>query len=139
AEVLQVINASPGDLAPVFGAMLEKGVRLTAAEFGVLLTFDGELFRMAATHGVPTRYAEFLTSNPLAFGPGSGPARILAGERFHTIADFAADPLTRSGDPQRRALVELGGARTGLAVPLRKDAVLLGLFLMFRPEVRPFS
>jgi GAF domain-containing protein/HAMP domain-containing protein len=139
AEVLQVINSSPGSLAPVFDAMLEKGVRLAEAGFGILCTFDGERFRTAAMRGLPIAYAEFLAGNPLSFAPGSGPASVLAGQRYHTVADFAADPLTQSGDPHRRALVELGGARTGLAVPLRKDTALLGILLVFRPEVRPFT
>jgi PAS domain S-box-containing protein len=139
AEVLQVINSSPGDLTPVFDAMLEKGMRLCEAAFGVLCTFDGECFRPAAMRGIPAPYAEYLSGRPLTFAPGSGPTGILAGQRFHTVADFATDPLTLSGDPTRRALVELGGARTGLAIPLRKDAALVGMFLVFRPEVRPFT
>jgi len=139
AEVLQVINSSPGDLAPVFNAMLEKGVRLCDASFGLLCTFDGERLQIAAMRGVPAPYAEFLAGELLPFARGSGPARILAGARFHTVTDFAADPLTLSGDPHRRALVELGGARSGAAVPLRKDAALVGMFLVFRPEVQPFT
>jgi len=139
AEVLQVINSSPGDLVPVFDALLEKGVRLSEAAFGVLCTFDGERFRPAAMHGVPGPYAEHLSRRPLTFAPGSGPAGVLAGQRYHMVADFVTDPLTLSGDPARRALVELGGARTGLAVPLRKDAALVGMFLLFRQEVQPFS
>src|SRR5262249_50342700 len=128
-----------GNLAPVFEAMLEKGVRLSEAGFGVLCTFDGDRFTTAATYGVPARYADHLSREPLTFAPGSGPARILAGQPFHTVLDFAADPLTLSGDPTRRALVELGGARSGAAVPLRKENALLGIFLVFRPEVKPFS
>jgi GAF domain-containing protein len=88
---------------------------------------------------VPAPYAEFLAGELLPFAPGSGPASILAGARFHTVTDFAADPITLSGDPHRLALVELGGARSGAAVPLRKDAALVGMFLVFRPEVQPFT
>jgi GAF domain-containing protein len=139
AALLQVINSSPGDLAPVFGAMLEKGVRLSHASFGILCTFDGDCFRTVATYGVPPAYADYLCREPLTFAPGSGPAIILAGQPFHTVLDFATDPLTLSGDPTRRALVQLGGARSGAAVPLRKETALVGIFLVFRPEVRPFS
>jgi GAF domain-containing protein len=139
AELLQVINSSHGDLAPVFAAMLEKGVRLSNASFGILCTFDGDCFRTVATYGVPPAYADYLSREPLTFAPGSGPASILAGQPFHTVLDFAADPLTLSGDPARRALVQLGGARSGAAVPLRKETALVGIFLVFRPEVRPFS
>src|SRR6516164_6156404 len=90
-------------------------------------------------YGVPSAYADHLSREPFSFAPGSGPASILAGQPFHTVLDLATDPLTLSGDPTRRALVELGGARSGAAVPLRKDAVLVGMFLVFRPEVRPFT
>jgi len=139
AEVLGVINASPGDLGPVFDAMLEKGVRLSESACGVLCTLDGERFETVAMHGLPAAYADYLERNPLTFAPESGPARVLAGLPFHTLPDFTVDELTLSGDPNRRALVELGGARTGLTVPLRKDAALIGMFLVFRQEVRPFS
>jgi PAS domain S-box-containing protein len=139
AEVLQIINSSPGDLKPVFDSMLEKGVRFCEASFGLLCTFDGGKLQISAMWGVPARYAEFLAGELMPFAPGSGPASILAGARFHAVTDFAADPLTLSGDPHRRALVELGGARSGAAVPLRKDEALVGMFLVFRPEVRPFT
>ena len=48
AEVLQVISASPGELEPVFGALLKNAVRLCASNFGNLYLREGELFRLAA-------------------------------------------------------------------------------------------
>src|ERR1043165_4840851 len=139
AEVLQVINSSPGNLAPVFDAMLEKAMRLCDAAFGTLWTYDGEFFRPAAALGVPKAFAEFRSNHPPDFGLASGPGRILQGLAFDHTIDAAEDELYRSGDPRRRALVELGGARTLLGMPLRKDDAVLGVFTIYRQEVRPFS
>jgi PAS domain S-box-containing protein len=138
-EVLQVINASPGDLPPVFEAMLEKAMRLCEAAFGTLWTYDGERFRSVAQHGVPAPYAEFLTHNAPVAGPGTGRARILQGERFIHALDLAGEEPYRAGDPHQCALVDLGRARTGLIAPLRKDEVVTGFIMIYRQEVRPFS
>src|SRR5262249_38332006 len=80
AEVLQVINSSPGELAPVFDAMLERALALCGASFGMMNTYDGQLFHAAAERGVPEGIAEFRRHNPLFFAPDTAPSLILAGE-----------------------------------------------------------
>ncbi len=140
AEVLQVINASPGNLAPVFDAMLEKAMHLCEGAFGGLWTFDGDRYVAAALRGVPAAYAEFLGETTAMPGPGSAPDRFRRGERsvIQNI-DLMAEELYRAGDPQRRALVDLGSARTAMQVPLCRDDAVLGVITIYRQEVRPFS
>jgi signal transduction histidine kinase len=139
AEVLQVINASPGDLAPVFDAMLEKAMRLCDAAFGTLATFDGTTLRTAATRGVPAEYAQFRMNNPPVYGPKTAPGRFIAGERLIHNIDLKAEDAYLEGEPNRRALVDMGGARSALQVALRKDDALLGSMTIYRQEVRPFT
>jgi PAS domain S-box-containing protein len=136
AEVLQVINSSPGDLTPVFDAMLEKAMRLCDAAFGVLATHDGEYFRAVASRGVPAGLAEYLR-RPYTVPPGSTFDELAAGVPVVQIPDVAADD--RPAADTRGALIELGGARTGLAVALRKDDKFLGALWFYRQEVRLFT
>ncbi len=140
AEVLQVINASPGDLAPVFDAVLDKALRLCGAEFGMMNIYDGEHFHHAADRAVPADYAIYRRSRgPIVYGPGTTPARVLAGENLiHTVDLMDTEPYEH-GDPTRRALVDLGRARSHLSVALRKGDTLLGEIGIYRQEVRPFS
>jgi class 3 adenylate cyclase len=138
AEVLQVINSSPGNLAPVFDAMLEKAVRLCDFAFAVLWIFDGEMFRAQASHAAPSAYATFLAERPAPVTPGTAFARLLAGEDTAHFDDVAADePGTPYGP--KHPLVALGRARTYLAVALRKEGRLLGAISAFRQEVNPFT
>jgi GAF domain-containing protein len=139
AEVLQVINSSPGDLTPVFDAMLEKATRLCEAAFGVLHIYDGDRFHPASTLGVPDAYADYLKQGSPEFGPGTGPARVLAGEPAVHIVNMVDTEAYRAGEPNRRAIVDLGGARTALGVALLKDEVVLGHFTIYRQQVRPFT
>jgi len=139
AEVLQVINASPGDLAPVFDAMLDRAMRLCGAAFGEFIIREGERVRAVAVRGAPAAFAEFRSRNFSPPTPGSITARVFRAEPvIHTI-DVKDDDLYWDGDPHRRALVDLGGARTSLAATLIKDGVALGAIHIYRQEVRPFS
>ncbi len=139
AEVLGVINSSPGDLAPVFDTMLDKACRLCEAAFGILLTHDGERFHTARLHNVPQAYAEFLLHEPPQPAARSSMGRILRGETAVRIDDLANDRAYHEGSARRRALVDLGGARSYAAVGLRKDDKLLGTLCVYRREAGAFS
>jgi GAF domain-containing protein len=139
AEVLRIINSSPGDLAPVFDTMLEKATRLCEAAFGSLLLFRADRFDTVAVRNVPDAYTEFVRQERPVHGPGTGPARIMQGERVVHITNLKDDEAYRAGDINRRALVDLGGARSLVAVPLLKDEIPLGIITVYRQEVRPFS
>src|SRR5439155_3125570 len=110
AEVLAVINASPGDLAPVFEAMLDKAVRLCETAFGVLYIYDGEKFQTGAAQG-PAALLEFMAERgPMVPASGSGLDRFLSGDDVVCEADIAASELYREHAAGRSAYVELGGA-----------------------------
>jgi GAF domain-containing protein len=139
AEVLQVINSSPGNLAPVFDAMVEKAMRLCEASIGGIYSYEREAFRAVALRGVPEAYAEFLHQEPLRPVANSGLGRINSGERVVHIPDVWADEAYGPHNPAGRTLLELGGARTVLLVSLTKDDNLLGAIFAYRKEVRPFT
>jgi signal transduction histidine kinase/putative methionine-R-sulfoxide reductase with GAF domain len=88
---------------------------------------------------VPTAYADYLNQAPLRPGPQTALGRVVRGESLIAVSDSADDDAYRSGDPLRRARVELGGARSAVTCALRKDDVLLGVFTIYRQEVLPFS
>src|SRR6516165_8099972 len=136
-EVLGVINSSPGDLTPVFDAMLEKAMRLCAAAFGYLETYDGEHFHPVATRGLPAAYADYLPQRD-APGSSSSYAQILGGAPYVHVADLREGEAYHTS-PLRQALVDLGGARSSILVALRREDVLLGSLVIYRREVRPFS
>jgi two-component system, NtrC family, sensor kinase len=133
AEVLQVINSSPGELQPVFEAILEKAHTHCGATRGTLFLFDGETFRGVAMHGYPQDMAEQWRRG-ISVRETSVWEPLLAGAPFSHIADFRLidDPITR-------AAAERGGVRTSLLLALRKEGALLGIITCTRGEVRPFS
>ncbi len=137
AEVLSVISSSPGELAPVFEAMLANATRLCEAAHGDLLIYEDGVFRQTVRRG----YDE--TPTPFVRGvrpdPGTGLARLIETKQAVHIPDIAAERIYLQGDPERVAIVKLQGIRTYLAVPMLKESRLVGAFVIHRQEVRPFT
>jgi adenylate cyclase len=133
SEVLKVISSSPGELEPVFNAMLANATRICEAKFGTILQFDGERFRCMAEVGSPPVFAEFLKQQG-SFQPlkGSHLDRIMRTKQVTHTADYAAEGIPSPP-------VKFGGARSTVDVPMLKDNELVGAFSIYRQEVRPFT
>jgi signal transduction histidine kinase len=141
SEVLQVISSSPGELEPVFQAILENATRICEAKFGNLWLLEKDGFRLAATHGAPTAYSdrlqEFATISP---GTGTGLAGMIRTKQALQIEDMASsDGYVVERHPLIVASVELAGTRTLVAVPMLKEDELVGAIAIYRQEARPFT
>ena len=133
AEVLRVISSLPGELKPVFEAMLANAVHLCEAKFGVLHRYDGEAFEPAAIIAAPKPYADFAWARG-RFLPQAGNAlhRLLKTKAVVHTADQTAEKVpTATG--------RLAGARTQVLVPMLKGSNLVGAIAIYRQEVRPFT
>src|SRR6516164_6107553 len=139
SEVLSVISSSPGELKPVFDAILENATRICQASFGTLHLAEGNVYRTTATYNVAPAYAEARQRDPIVSMTGnSALARVAKTKSAVQIADVAADPAYRD-DPQRKKFVKLSGARTIISLPMLKDDTLIGAITVYRLEVRPFT
>jgi GAF domain-containing protein len=133
SEVLQVISSSPGELEPVFQAMLENAVRICGAKFGNLFLYDREVFHPAASVGTPPALTEFQRQRgPFQPGPEHPLHRVVRTKQVSHTADGAAASTPSPA-------VKYGGARSILHVPMLKDDELVGAIVIYRQEVRPFT
>jgi GAF domain len=138
SEVLKVISSSPGELVPVFQAMLANAVRICGATFGNLWLRDGDIFRLGATHGGPQAYTDYLISQDVwRPDPRLWSGQVLRTKDAFQLADVAAAPTY--GDKQRQALIELAGARTLIGVPMLRNNEVVGAIGIYRQEVCPFT
>jgi GAF domain-containing protein len=137
SEVLRVISSSPGELKPVFEAMLTSAMRICEAKFGHLLLYDGESYHAAHLHNLPPGYHKIWEQGPIRPNPELALGRLPHTKQAIQITDLKAEP--GHGDKLRVASVELGGARTLLAVPMLKENQFVGAIVIFRQEVRPFT
>jgi GAF domain-containing protein/CheY-like chemotaxis protein/anti-sigma regulatory factor (Ser/Thr protein kinase) len=140
SEVLQVISSSPGELEPVFTAMLANATRICGAKFGVMWLTESDGFRSVALHGAPSAFVEARRREPVVRpGPGTGLGRVARTKQVVHVADLRAEQAYVERDPMRIALVEKAGARTFVVVPMLKDNELVGAINVYRQEVRPFT
>jgi signal transduction histidine kinase/DNA-binding response OmpR family regulator len=142
SEILKVISSLPGELKPVFQAILENATRICQAKFANLFLYEENSFRIAAQQNAPPAYAERWRRNPvLVIGdsPRNPLARLAATRSVVDISDLMAEPGYIERDPRFVALVESAGARTHLLVPMLKEGALIGAVAIFRQEVRPFT
>ena len=140
SEVLRVISSSPGELKPVFEALLENATRICGSKFGTMYLCEGDAFRAIAMHGAPAAYVRVRMREPVFHpGPETTLARIARTKQVVQIADLAAEWQTGKRDPMRVPALELGGARTLLSVPMLKESKLVGVISIYRTEVRPFT
>ena len=139
ADVLSVISSSPGELEPVFQAMLKNATRICESKFGTMYLREGDAFRTVEIYGAPPAYVEERMREPL-FQPGlgTGLARAAKTKRVVHIPDVTVERAYTEGDPLRTANVKQG-VRAILAVPMLKDNELVGVIAIYRTEVRPFT
>jgi signal transduction histidine kinase len=140
SEVLQVISSSPGELQPVFEKMLENATQVCDAEFGTMLLQESGGFRHVALYNMPPAFVELIARDPVIHPPTGGPLQRVAQTKQPVhIADFRDEPAYLRGAESVRVLVDVGGARSFLAVPMIKEGEVVGAIGIFRQEVRPFT
>jgi GAF domain-containing protein len=141
SEVLKIISSSPGELEPVFNAMLANATRICEATFGTLHLCEGPVFRAVAAHS-KKMYVDFLRHNPvvdLREHPGIPLDRLTKTKQVVHVPDLRTDPSYVGKDARIVPLVEDAGARTFVSVPMLKEGDLIGAINLFRQEVRPFT
>ena len=139
SEVLRVISSSPGELEPVFQAMLESATRLCEAKFGNLFLYEGGGLRLVAAHNVPPAFAQARRRGLLYPPPGGFVAEAIRAKQMVQVADLASTRAYAERQPTTVEGVELGGIRTAVAVPMLKGNELIGIIVIYRQEVRPFT
>ena len=140
AEILKVIGSSPSDLQPVFDTILECATRLCEAHLGLVGLYDGEKYQTVAYRGGGAEFVKWVIGRG-RFIPsdGAGLDHMLAKRQPIQFADYRETPAYRNRTPMTVKMVELGGVRTYLAVPMLKEGRVVGGITIYRPAVRPFS
>jgi two-component system, NtrC family, sensor kinase len=138
SAVLGIISRSPGELDPVFKAILENAARICQAQFGTLNIYDGSAFRSVALHNPPPQFAMRL-GEVIRPHPESGLGYVARTKQIAHIDDIRTREPYLEGDKAVVGLADLAGARTLLIVPMLKENKLIGTIAIYRQEVRPFT
>src|SRR5262245_45165086 len=139
ADVLKIISGSPGELQPIFDAILANATRLCDAKFASLFLSEGDQFRVVGLHNAPAAFAEYWSRTPLVRPSlDSALGRTALTHQVAHIEDVCTLPAYLARDPFLVAGVDLAGYRTVLSVPMLKEGKLIGAIVIFRQEVRPF-
>jgi GAF domain-containing protein len=138
SEVLGVISSSPGELEPVFQAMLANAMRICEAKFGTMFGYTDGAFRALSCLGVPQEFADYL-QQPRVWGTETGLGQLARTKQTVHLADVHTGRAYDDKDPGRIAAIEMGGIRTLLIVPMLKESELIGSINIYRQEVRPFT
>ena len=138
SEVLRVISSSPGDLEPVFAAMLEKALRICEAKFGMLYRHENGRLRLIAARDVPPMFAA-AQEGPFTPAPGGMLDSVMKTGRTVHLLDLAATQAYLERHPIMVEAVELGGIRTAVGVPMIHENELVGIIGIYRQDVRPFT
>ncbi len=140
ADVLKVISSSPGELKPVFQAMLANATRICEAKFGMLWQIDGDEFRIGALYGVPPALADERQHDQVfRFDSETPLGRLNDTKALVHVMDITTEPAYVKGFRPLVQLADVGGARTLLVVPMLKENTLVGAIAIYRQEVRPFT
>lgn len=139
SEILRVISASPGELEPVFHAMLENALRLCDAKFGNIYRSEGDALRLVATHNTPSAFVEFRARSLYRPNPKTPVGRVIATKSVLHVVDAKSEQAYVDGDPGYVRSLQLTGLRTYVVVPMLKENELIGVILIFRQEVRAFT
>src|SRR5205823_7290993 len=141
SEVLQVISSSPGELQPVFDAMLANATRLCEASYGVMWLSEGDGFRIASLHGaLPAAFMEQFGIGTLVHpGPDVPIARAVKTRQPVQFADLRTSRAYLEGEPLPRAGADIAGMRSLIAIPMLKESKAVGAIVIYRTEVRPFT
>src|SRR5262245_23533523 len=133
SEVLKVISGTPGELKPVFDAMLANATRICDAAFGNLVLIQDDIPKVVAMHGAPRAFQELRRDDPRV-QHGSPVWDVVKNKSMIHIPDIAA-----TESYAHAAIATHAGARTFLGVPMLKGTNLVGTISIYRQEVRPFT